>query len=476
MEKLRIVGNTDTGKNRKDNQDKFICKYIWANKNIALLAAIDGVGGYYGGETAADIARASIETYMEKQNGEPLKMLEEAVVQANNSIYRERQKDFKFSNMCCVLTTAIVDTEKQKLHIVHVGDSRLYRFRAGVLEKLTKDHSLVGIREDENMISEEEAMNHPRRNEILRDVGSQIHKVDDIDFLDSATTDFLPQDIVLLCSDGLTDMLMQKQISEVLAEHSDLEIKVLKLIQLANEAGGKDNITIVLAKNESLVSATASKKITDAFSVKVLYPETEKTSARKQTNEKPVSEPESRKSKKNVWRLPLIIMLVAIIAAAVYVWSLNNPPKVTNSAQAVAVTTTVGSDTLSAKKTLINLDSLIVNAIKNKNKQLILSANELGDTLYLAQPVVIKDTFELIAKDKPIVILPVTVKADVAFVLEENTRFFLKNLIISRFSTGFSTKKNTEIRFQDVIFSQVNEKVSILVPKDTLKNESFIFK
>jgi hypothetical protein len=143
----------------------------------------------------------------------------------------------------------VADTENRKLLYVHVGDTRLYRFRQQELEKITHDHSMVGLREDANQLTEREAMHHPRRNEILRDVGSMPHRVDDPDFLESGETDFQPGDRLLLCSDGLTDMVTRAQITEVLTQKLSVEEQITELIRQANEQGGNDNITVVLAEH-----------------------------------------------------------------------------------------------------------------------------------------------------------------------------------------------------------------------------------
>ena len=247
MTLLRIAGQTDVGRNRQENQDTFISAPLWSATD-ALLVVIDGVGGYAGGAQAAALAKAAIEQYMATPNGDTLTMLREAVVHANNQIVRQREQNPALTRMCCVLTAAVADVQTNKLLYVHVGDTRLYRFRQQQLEKLTHDHSLVGVREDANQLTEQEAMRHPRRNEILRDVGSAPHRVDDADFLESGETDFVPGDVLLLCSDGLTDMLTREQVMDVLTRQIAVEEQVAELIRLANEYGGQDNITVVLAQ------------------------------------------------------------------------------------------------------------------------------------------------------------------------------------------------------------------------------------
>ncbi len=254
---LSIAGQTDVGRRRRDNQDTFVSKPLWSGHD-ALLAVIDGVGGYAGGDRAAKIARESIETYMAKPTGDTLTMLREAVVYANNQIVRQRQQEPQLAQMCCVLTVAVADADARRLLFAHVGDTRMYRFRAGELHKLTHDHSIVGVREDAGQLNEREAMNHPRRNEILRDVGSVPHRIDDPEFLDSGEEELLPGDVLLLCSDGLTDMLTRAQITAVLTQPLSVEQQIAELIRRANEAGGQDNITVVLAQLPATADAVAS--------------------------------------------------------------------------------------------------------------------------------------------------------------------------------------------------------------------------
>jgi Serine/threonine protein phosphatase len=244
---MLISGNTHPGRRRRENQDAYINKRLWS-PDKALLAVIDGVGGYAGGEKAAAIARESIEQYMQIPRGDTLTMLREAVVFANNRIAEERKRDQLTSEMCCVLTAVVADAAAKYFFYVHVGDTRLYRFRDGSLQKITRDHSIVGIKEDAGEMTELEAMRHPQRNQILREVGSAVHRLDDDDFMEYGREDFLPGDILLLCSDGLTDMITQAQLSSVLAVEGSLSSKVKKLIVLANEMGGHDNITVVAAK------------------------------------------------------------------------------------------------------------------------------------------------------------------------------------------------------------------------------------
>ena len=244
---LIFDADTHPGQQRSNNEDRPLAQILW-QEGTALLAAIDGVGGYEGGEVAAQIAHDTLIEYLNKTpHGERPQLLREAVAEANNRIYQQAQENLQWSQMSCVLTVAIADSHKQVVHFAHVGDTRLYCFRHGMLNKLTRDHSLVGYREEQGELTEAEAMNHPLRNEIARLVGAENHGPNDPNFIDTSTEPFLPNDLLLLCSDGLTDLITSQQITTILAQNAPLPTKTQALIAAANAAGGHDNITVVLA-------------------------------------------------------------------------------------------------------------------------------------------------------------------------------------------------------------------------------------
>lgn len=258
-EKLLFYGQTDMGRQRTNNEDAFVLESL--DENTVLAVAIDGVGGYEGGEVAAAIAQKEIPDYMKKYNrGERLELLKQAVVFANNAIVEQRQLDPERANMSCVLTSALIDKERKVVDMVHVGDTRMYQFHHGNLSKLSHDHSLIGYREEIGDLKEEEAMHHPQRNVISRDVGSELHEVEDQDFLEAEEFSLLPNSIFLFCSDGLTDLITSKQIKGVLELPDSLEAKAQMLIDAANEAGGKDNITVVLVEYQADEVAVTSRK------------------------------------------------------------------------------------------------------------------------------------------------------------------------------------------------------------------------
>jgi PPM family protein phosphatase len=138
----------------------------------------------------------------------------------------------------------------------HVGDTRLYKLRRGLIEKVTRDHSPVGEREDAHELSERDAMQHPRRNEVYRDVGSEPHEPTDTDFVDVQEISFEPDSALLLCSDGLTDLVDSGSINQIVRRLAGRPQEVVAaLIAAANDAGGKDNVTVVYVEHEQFPAA-----------------------------------------------------------------------------------------------------------------------------------------------------------------------------------------------------------------------------
>lgn len=249
-ENLIFYGQTDVGRQRTNNEDAFVVEPL--DEHTVLAVTIDGVGGYEGGEVAAEMAQKEIPAYLKEfARGERLELLKQAVVCANNAIYDRRRLDTARPDMSCVLTAALIDAGRKVVDMVHVGDTRMYQYHHGELRKLSHDHSLIGYREEIGDLTEEQAMHHPQRNVISRVVGSDRHEVGDSDFLEAAEFPLLPNSTFLLCSDGLTDLITSKQIGAILERHISLEEKTQALIDAANNAGGKDNITVVLMEYQA---------------------------------------------------------------------------------------------------------------------------------------------------------------------------------------------------------------------------------
>lgn len=247
MNQLSYYGMTDSGRCRENNEDAYILeqqgRYV-----IAVVA--DGIGGYEGGEIASCLACKCISDYLrdspERDLGEDV--LKQAVIYANNAIVSQQQNP-RLSGMGCVLTAVLFDQKQHLAYMCHVGDTRLYKYKDGVLTKLSRDHSLVGLQEDTGVLSEKEAMSHPRRNIITRFVGNSR-----LDWSTNYMMDLsFPIEIgaqYLICSDGLYDMIASTEIMEVLAQEGNQQQKVEALINRANLAGGKDNITAIILETK----------------------------------------------------------------------------------------------------------------------------------------------------------------------------------------------------------------------------------
>ncbi len=242
-------GCTDAGIQRDVNEDRF---HVDADRGLYIV--IDGIGGQAAGGKAADVALSMLRERLERETGPVSDRIREAITIANNEIYRLAATRAEWEGMACVLTVAVV--ENGLATIGHVGDTRLYKIHRDRIEKLTRDHSPVGEREDAHELSEFQAMRHPRRNEVYRDVGSEPHDPSDGDFIDVDHTPFEPDAAMLLCSDGLTDLVDSSSIGRTLRQFAgDPDAVVRALIDSANAAGGKDNVTAVYVEGERFATS-----------------------------------------------------------------------------------------------------------------------------------------------------------------------------------------------------------------------------
>jgi serine/threonine protein phosphatase PrpC len=464
MNELVIAGLTDVGQRRKDNQDTFICTPIWSESS-ALLVVIDGVGGYAGGDRAAAIARESIEKYMATPNGDPLSMLREAVVFANNQINDQRQQDPKLGQMCCVLTAALADVSTDKLFYVHVGDTRLYRYRQGELAKLTHDHSMVGVREDANELTESEAMTHPRRNEILREVGSAAHRVDDPDFLESGETSFLPGDQLLLCSDGLTDMITQAQIKAILNRPVSLDKQLSELIRVANQQGGNDNITVVLALNVAKVNESTTALPAAARSRPTREPKPVVAAVPTPASEPMKPEPVKRSSTGR-W-VAMVVVLLCLAGGIFWYQSWPSGHGVLSTGDSLR-TANEPSDTTELTTTPSRIDSLVQTANHSVDHRLVLT----DDTLRLDGPIVFTDSLlAILGNSRMTVLVPAdSTRATVALRIQRRGVVSLDNLVFSGFETGVETTGETTLQLKNVYFKRVDTPVRAAIEQDSCVN------
>lgn len=246
MNTYRLAGRTDPGRVRDNNEDAYVASPVDGTSWL-LLAAIDGVGGYEGGEVAAAITARTLVDYVDgHQTDRPLELMKRALVEANNAICAEKDRKPALSEMACVASAALVDLDSKMAYVVHVGDTRIYVYGPDGLRKITHDHSLVGYLEDNGEITEFQAMHHPNRNVIDRCLGQEPREAGQDGFVESGIYPIPPEGKLLLCSDGLTDLVDARRITEILASGAATSQKVDDLVDAANEEGGKDNVTVVL--------------------------------------------------------------------------------------------------------------------------------------------------------------------------------------------------------------------------------------
>lgn len=242
--KALYYGDTNIGNIRPKNEDAFVLKEVWGGTHL-IAVCVDGVGGNGGGDVAANLACKCITDYFNgldiSTNG--LESLMGAVRFANNTICSEHYIPY-LSQMSCVLTAALINLENGKMDVCHVGDTRLYSLRKDVFTKITSDHSIVGPLEESGQITEGEAMVHPSRNIITRSIGKEM-LYDGSEFIQTHTFHLEPCTL-LLCSDGLYDMVHSSQMKQILQEPIPADERVEKLIDAALEAGGKDNVTVIV--------------------------------------------------------------------------------------------------------------------------------------------------------------------------------------------------------------------------------------
>jgi serine/threonine protein phosphatase PrpC len=239
---LNAAARTHPGRVRINNEDMPVL-----DAARGVFGVIDGIGGQAGGEIAAATARDVILQRLARPVGTPAERVREAIAIANNEIFRRAAGSAELGGMGCVITLAIV--ADGRLTVGHVGDTRLYRINRNGIRKVTRDHSPVGEREDAGELPEPEAMRHPRRHEVFRDVGTVYRDKDEQEFVDVIEEPIEPDSAILLCSDGLSDMLPGATIAHIVRQYAGTPERVVEaLVAAANDAGGRDNVTVVYAE------------------------------------------------------------------------------------------------------------------------------------------------------------------------------------------------------------------------------------
>lgn len=239
---MSVVAKSDIGKERRKNEDFY---YISEqNSKIKLYIVADGMGGYEGGEIASKMATKSIKEYIYK-NFEKNKSSREDIVQmiydaiefANLQVLAEAKKNPELTGMGTTLDVCLI--YNSKLYVGHIGDSRVYRIRKEFLRKITKDHSYVQKLVEDGTITKEEAYHHPKKNMLIKALGCE-EKVEP----DIYVKTFLTNDILLMCTDGLTNMVKENEIYNIIKDNPRNSAN--ELIKRANENGGLDNITAIV--------------------------------------------------------------------------------------------------------------------------------------------------------------------------------------------------------------------------------------
>lgn len=248
---LEIAGRTDTGRVREQNEDS-----IGEEVELGIIVLADGMGGYHGGEVASAIAVNTILNHLhdelpqihpgqiDKNTGYCQESLiaQAAIKDANRTIVRAAQSQPQYRGMGTTVVLGLFFDDK--LAVAHVGDSRMYRYRGGILERLTTDHTLLQELVDKGFYTAEEANESLNKNLVTRALGIEEDVVIDIHETGAKTGD-----VYLLCSDGLTDMLSDDDIALTIKTYqSDLRELANSLINLANVKGGRDNVSVVLAR------------------------------------------------------------------------------------------------------------------------------------------------------------------------------------------------------------------------------------
>lgn len=247
---MNAVGRCITGKQRKNNEDAIlIAKDIGVLKNLYIVA--DGMGGHNAGEVASSLAIEAFQEYLtlhshiEYTEEDVLDALVGAAQYANGIVFERAQTQETLSGMGTTLLA--VSVCRTRLYAAHVGDSRLYLYRNGTLQQMTRDHSFVMEMVKQGKLTLEEAQNHPNKNVITRSLGTDA-AVD----IDTVILELEKDDVAMLCTDGLTNMVPEAEICQILSGGLSLAEQVEELTVSADRNGGLDNISVILMKQEVL--------------------------------------------------------------------------------------------------------------------------------------------------------------------------------------------------------------------------------
>ena len=464
-----FFGLTDTGKSRENNEDSFIAEALTGDKLI-LGTVIDGVGGYQGGEVASAIARREILQEFSTPPTDPIPQMIRAFKSSNEVIVAKKQAEKELSEMACVATTVLADIENNLFYYAHVGDTRLYLLRDGSLIKISKDHSFVGFLEDSGRLDESAAMQHPKRNEINKAMGLSDQIESDESYIETGQSPFLPGDLLLLCSDGLTDMVNKNDITTLLLQSDTLEKKAGNLVALANENGGRDNITVVLLQNNK-----KPQKVEPTRPV-IQQQEAQSVKAENIENANFPQEPANKPERKgNYGLISLIILSLILLGSTIFLYLQRQE----NQDHTSAITPAT------PKKARNSQEKLLQDALDNAT----------GDTLILSDsifksPVLISDTLRLRKDSLYIIARGLVLEADSGYhgaalaMFAPSKRLTLDSLQFKGFDTAIADANQSiflkNVNFIDCIIPVKNtfifpnqELISVELPKiNPIKNQA----
>ncbi len=242
---IKAYAKSDVGKVREMNQDSFYISNSLDEVQLYMLA--DGMGGYNGGEIASKLAIQTAKSYIEnnfkevpKDRDSIIQLLGSSMEYANMVVYEKSKENPELEGMGTTLEICLI--YNNKVYIGHIGDSRIYRIRKEIIRKLTQDHSYVQKLVKDGTITKEEAEHHPQKNMLMKALGCNAFIEPDV-----MVKGFLKDDILVISSDGLTNLVKQEEIFEIAKK--DFEQAPKELVNMANDRGGFDNITVIVIKN-----------------------------------------------------------------------------------------------------------------------------------------------------------------------------------------------------------------------------------
>lgn len=243
---MRVLVKTDVGKARDLNEDSYYVPQ--EEEDLKLFIVADGMGGYNGGEIASSLAIKAAKNYIEtnfistpKDRESILELIKSSMQYANMVVYEKSKEDDELKGMGTTLEICFI--YENKMYIGHIGDSRIYRIRKHIIRKLTNDHSYVETLVKDGKITREEAKTHPKKNMLMKALGCTEYIEPDV-----FVRGFLKDDIVLMSSDGLTNMIDEQEIFNIITNNKENASEML--IQKANDNGGYDNITALIVYND----------------------------------------------------------------------------------------------------------------------------------------------------------------------------------------------------------------------------------